>query len=46
MIDQRLSYLHDNPVAHGFVKRSEDYPWSSMAAYIGEEGMLDVEIIL
>ena len=46
MIDQRLEYLHNNPVKQGFVKNAEDYPWSSISNYIGEKGMIDVEIIL
>ena len=45
MMDQKLDYLHDNPVKQGFVKRAEDYPWSSISNYIGEEGVIDVEII-
>jgi len=46
MLDQKLDYLHNNPVEQGFVKKAEDYPWSSIANYIGEKGMIDVEIIL
>ncbi len=46
MLDQKLDYLHNNPVEHGFVKKAEDYPWSSITNYIGEKGMIDVEIIL
>lgn len=45
IMEQKLDYLHNNPVKRGFVKKAEDYPWSSMSNYIGEEGMFDVEII-
>ena len=31
MFIQKLNYIHYNLVAHGFVTRQEDYPWSSMA---------------
>lgn len=30
MFFQKLNYIHYNPVAHGFVTKEEDYPWSSM----------------
>ena len=33
MLDQRLDYLHDNPVLVGFVDTPEDYPYSSAADY-------------
>ena len=46
IMDQKLDYLHNNPVKQGFVNRPEDYPWSSMTNYIGEKGMIDVDIIL
>ncbi len=44
--DQKLDYLHNNPVKQGFVFRPEDYPWSSMTNYMGEKGLIDVDIIL
>lgn len=44
-MDQKLDYIHNNPVEHGFVKKSEDYPWSSMSDYIGEKGIVNVELI-
>ncbi len=46
MTDQKLDYLHRNSVEQGFVHSPEDYPWSSMANYVGEKGMIDVEVIL
>lgn len=35
MIDQRLSYIHQNPVKAGFVKRPEDWWYSSASNYAG-----------
>lgn len=29
----KLEYIHQNPAAAGLVKRPEDWPWSSYAAY-------------
>jgi REP element-mobilizing transposase RayT len=46
MMGQKLDYLHNNPVKQSFVNRPEGFPWSSMANYIGEKGMIDVEVIL
>ena len=33
MIDQRLDYLHNNPVEAGFVRLPEDYVYSSALDY-------------
>ncbi|MCP4125098.1 MAG: transposase [Bacteroidetes bacterium] len=35
MVDQKLSYVHNNPVAAGHVLRAEDWRCSSAAAYSG-----------
>lgn len=40
MIDQRLDYVHNNPVESGFVFKAEDWVWSSARQYAGEEGDL------
>lgn len=36
MMDQRLDYIHNNPVEAGFVSRPEDWVWSSARDYSGE----------
>ena len=46
MLDQKRDYIHNNPVEQGFVNSPEDYPWSSMANYVGEKGMIDIEMII
>jgi len=38
MIDQRLDYVHNNPVEAGFVDKVEDWVWSSARQYAGESG--------
>ena len=38
MIDQRLAYVHSNPVEAGFVYKPEDWVWSSARQYAGEIG--------
>lgn len=45
MIDQRLDYVHYNPVEAGLVIHPEDYPYSSARDYSEEKGYLDVVLI-
>jgi REP element-mobilizing transposase RayT len=45
VIDQKLEYIHQNPVEQGLVFRAEDYMYSSAADYAGEKGMLDIIVI-
>ena len=45
VIEQKLDYIHQNPVEQGLVFRAEDYMYSSAADYAGEKGMLDILII-
>lgn len=45
VIDQKIDYIHMNPVEEGLVFRPEDYVYSSAADYAGENGLLDVLVI-
>ena len=45
VIDQKLNYIHQNPVEEGLVFRAEDYVYSSAVNYAGEKGLLDVFVI-
>ena len=45
VIDQKLDYLHNNPVEEGLVFRAEQYVYSSAMDYAGEKGLLDIIII-
>ena len=45
MIEQKLDYLHNNPVESGFVTKPEDYKYSSAMDYAGIKGLVDIEII-
>ena len=42
---QKLEYLHNNPVNEGFVFRPEEYMYSSAGDYSGNKGLLSVELI-
>ena len=41
VIQQKINYIHNNPVEEGLVFRAEDYKYSSASDYAGEKGLLD-----
>ena len=45
VIDEKLNYIHNNPVAEGLVFRAEQYVYSSATDYAGEKGLLDIILI-
>jgi len=45
VINQKIDYIHQNPVEEGLVFKAEDYVYSSAIEYAGEKGMLDVIVI-
>lgn len=45
MMDQKLDYLHKNPVVAGIVGMSEDFLYSSARDYAGIKGYIDIEIL-
>jgi REP element-mobilizing transposase RayT len=46
VIDEKVDYIHNNPVEEGLVFRAEDYRYSSAADYAGEIGLLDGVIVI
>ena len=42
MIEQKLSYIHNNAVEAGIVDKAEDYIYSSARDYAGEKGLLEI----
>ena len=47
MMDQRLDYLHENPVRAGFVWEPADYKYSSAIDYYRHEnGLLPVVLLV
>ncbi|OJJ14375.1 transposase [marine bacterium AO1-C] len=42
MQEQRLEYIHQNPVKAGIVYQSRHYVYSSAASYAGEVGLLEL----
>ncbi len=45
MMEQRLTYLHNNPIEAGFVRLAEDYLYSSANDYAGVKGYIDIELL-
>ena len=45
MLEQRLDYIHQNPVRAGICYTAEDYKYSSAGVYAGEVGVLEVEVL-
>jgi REP element-mobilizing transposase RayT len=45
VIDQKLDYIHQNPVIEEIVSQPEDYLYSSARDYAGIKGLLEVVII-
>lgn len=45
VIQQKINYIHNNPVVEGVVFRSEDYKYSSALDYVGEKGVLDNVVV-
>ena len=46
VIDEKINYIHNNPVEGGLVIRPEDYVYSSARDYSGEKGILDGVIVV
>jgi putative transposase len=45
IMDQKLDYIHFNPVEAGFVDEPEDYLYSSARDYAGIKGLIDISFI-
>jgi len=45
VIDEKLNYIHNNPVEEGIVFKAEQYVYSSAIDYAGEKGLLDIVLI-
>jgi putative transposase len=45
-MQQKLDYVHNNPVKEQIVEKPEDYLYSSARNYVGLKGLLEVEFLL
>lgn len=41
-LNQKITYIHDNPIKKGYVNRPENWKYSSASAYIGEQCILPI----
>ena len=46
VIDEKINYIHNNPVEEGLVFKAEYYAYSSAIDYAGEKGILDGVIVI
>ncbi|MCF8360857.1 MAG: hypothetical protein K9H26_19050 [Prolixibacteraceae bacterium] len=46
VIDEKIDYVHKNPVESILVFRAEDYIYSCAVDYAGEKGLLDDVIVV
>jgi REP element-mobilizing transposase RayT len=46
VIDEKINYIHQNPVEVGLVSKADDYLYSSAVDYAGEKGMLKDVVVL
>lgn len=44
MMQQKIEYIHNNPVRKGYVEEASDWQYSSAQNYEGKQGLLNVEI--
>lgn len=44
MVNQKIEYIHTNPVSAGFVERPEDWRYSSAQNYLGGDGLIPVTV--
>ncbi|MEO9474663.1 MAG: transposase [Cyclobacteriaceae bacterium] len=45
VIDQKVTYVHENPVEAGFVLEAEYWKYSSAVDYSGGKGLLEIEFL-
>lgn len=45
-IEQKIDYIHNNPVRAGIVEKPEEYRYSSAIDYAGGKGLLEIEIVM
>jgi REP element-mobilizing transposase RayT len=45
VIDQKVDYIHENPVVSGFVSHPEHWKYSSAVDYCGGKGILEIDYI-
>jgi putative transposase len=45
-LNEKLNYMHANPVVRGLVKHPREWPWSSWSFYeCGEVGLMEMDVV-
>ncbi|MFA5327167.1 MAG: hypothetical protein WC384_05200 [Prolixibacteraceae bacterium] len=44
-LDEKMNYIHNNPVKAELVGRAEDYLYSSARDYAGEKGLVEIMMV-
>ena len=44
-LDEKINYIHNNPVKAELVANPEDYLYSSARDYAGEKGLVEIEFV-
>jgi hypothetical protein len=42
-MEQKMDYLHNNPVEAGFVSEPQHWKYSSVGDYVGSKGNVEIE---
>ena len=45
VIDQKINYIHNNPIEAGFVREPQHWQYSSANDYCGNKGPVNIEIL-
>jgi hypothetical protein len=45
LLNQKLNYIHQNPVEADFIREPEDYSYNSAADYAGLKGLVNVILL-
>jgi putative transposase len=45
VIDQKVDYIHNNPVEAGFVNEPEHWRYSSAIDYAGGKGLIEIDFV-
>jgi hypothetical protein len=45
MFEQRLNYIHNNPVEAGLVEKKEDYLYISTRDYQEGKGLIEMDVL-
>lgn len=44
-LEQKMAYIHENPIRAGWVEKAEDWLYSSERNYIGKDSILEIDLL-